>query len=110
MYYGFYFYGYKQWKELKRNLVIFIDKVRKVELIKLAAGGRFGLFLDSDPSLLFELKPSNTRGHKLKLFKKRCKSNVRKTFFTPRVINDWNNLLIKRSHQLFDSGIIRTSI
>ena len=52
--------------------------------------------MDTDPSLLFELKQNNTviqRGQNLKLFKKWCNLNVRKTFFTQRVINDWNNML-----------------
>ena len=48
--------------------------------------------MDTDLSLLFELKQTNTRGHKLKLFKKKCNLNVRKTFSTQLVINDWNKL------------------
>ena len=49
-------------------------------------------FMDTDPSLLFEIKWNNTRGHKLKLFKKRCNLRIRKAFFTQRIVNDWNNL------------------
>ena len=49
-------------------------------------------FMDTEPSLLFEIKQNNTRGHKLKLFKKRCNLRIRKAFFTQRIVNDWNNL------------------
>ena len=49
-------------------------------------------FMDTDPSLLFELNQNKTRGHKLKLFKKRCNLGIRKAFFTQRIVNDWNNL------------------
>jgi len=41
----------------------------------------------------FEFSPvSKTRGHTLKLLKPRARLNVRKNFFTHRVVNDWNNL------------------
>ena len=49
-------------------------------------------FLDTDSSLIFDIAQSNTRGHVLKLFKKRCSSNLRKMFFSQRIINDWNKL------------------
>jgi len=32
------------------------------------------------------------QGHSQKLLKPRCRTTVRKTFFTNRVINDWNSL------------------
>ena len=41
---------------------------------------------------LFELNISSTRGHPLKLKKKRSRLDVRKHFFTNRVIDIWNNL------------------
>ncbi|KAK3097078.1 hypothetical protein FSP39_006174 [Pinctada imbricata] len=42
---------------------------------------------------LFELVPSNTtRGHHLKISKKRCNLDVRKYFFINRVVNVWNQL------------------
>jgi len=34
----------------------------------------------------------STRGHKYKLYKSRCSSRVRQTFFVERVINVWNSL------------------
>jgi len=41
----------------------------------------------------FELDTcSKTRGHFLKLKKNRFNSNVRRHFFTERIINIWNNL------------------
>ena len=35
---------------------------------------------------------SRTRGHKLKLIKKRSRLDIRKHFFSQRVVNDWNSL------------------
>jgi len=35
---------------------------------------------------------TTTRGHAYKLFKPRCTSGVRQTFFTERVVNPWNSL------------------
>ena len=41
----------------------------------------------------FELcTDGRTRGHSLKLVKHRCKSEVRRHFFSERVINRWNKL------------------
>ena len=42
---------------------------------------------------LFEISvDSRTRGHSLKLSKNRCNSDLRKYFFSERVINRWNKL------------------
>ena len=44
----------------------------------------------------FELKnDQRTRGHPLKLVKKRCKTDLRQHFFSERVINRWNNLSVE---------------
>lgn len=46
-----------------------------------------------DKTLLFPIvNNSVTRGHNLKISKSMCNSNVRKTFFTMRVVNAWNSL------------------
>ena len=39
-----------------------------------------------------EQENHNTRGHKYKLFKPRCRLNIRKNSFCIRVVNMWNNL------------------
>ena len=33
-----------------------------------------------------------TRGHRMKIEKNRSKSNIRKYFFSQRVVNEWNRL------------------
>jgi len=47
-----------------------------------------------DRNQLFQLSPNihSTRGHHLKLFKKPCRINVRKFFFSQRVVDVWNSL------------------
>ena len=42
---------------------------------------------------LFHIKESNTRGHSLKIFKARCRTNIRKYSFSQRVVSVWNSLL-----------------
>src|SRR5580693_1698647 len=50
-------------------------------------------FTSIDPSGLFEVNTdTTTRGHTLKLVKHRCSSDLRKYFFTERVVNRWNGL------------------
>ena len=43
----------------------------------------------------FKLRESQTRGHSLKIFKEHSRLNIRKYFFTQRVVNDWNKLPIE---------------
>ena len=59
-----------------------------IELFKIFSG------MDKlDFSKLFELEGSNrTRGHHLKIKKQRCRLDVRKYFFTNRVVDYWNSL------------------
>ena len=45
-----------------------------------------------DKELLFEINKNPTRGHELKVQKKYSRLNIRKNFFTNRVIDDWNHL------------------
>ena len=40
----------------------------------------------------FKLSTNNTRGHELKLFKQRSRLNVRRNFFSQRVVESWNAL------------------
>ena len=40
----------------------------------------------------FELNENPTRGHAYKLKKKSCKKDIRKNFFSVRVISSWNGL------------------
>jgi len=47
----------------------------------------------TDQNYLLLINPSITRGHNFKLFRPQSFSRVRASFFTMRVINDWNNLL-----------------
>ena len=48
---------------------------------------------DVKQSTFFELaKENRTRGHQLKFYKPNCRLDVRKYFFSQRVISEWNNL------------------
>ena len=47
---------------------------------------------DLDPETLFVFNRDHTRGHKYKLYKRSFSHDVRKYFFTYRVISQWNNL------------------
>ena len=49
----------------------------------------------ADREKLFQMAAyTSTRGHPLKLFKKRCRLNLRKNYFSQRVIDQWNGLPI----------------
>ena len=46
-----------------------------------------------DPSYYFKISNTKrTRGHSFKLEKKSCKSEIRKHFFSHRIVNSWNSL------------------
>ena len=49
-------------------------------------------FVDVDVSNIFTLHTGSTRGHNLKLKSKTCKSEIRRQFFTNRIVTPWNNL------------------
>ena len=49
-------------------------------------------YIDIDPNIFFKLNDNMTRGHSLKIYKKRSNTTIRKTFFSQRVINQWNDL------------------
>ena len=51
-----------------------------------------GYYDDNCVSLLFTFKDTITRGHKLSVRTRQCKTNVRRNFFTVRVTNLWNSL------------------
>eukprot|EP00794_Sanderia_malayensis_P003950 gene3950-4495_t len=58
-------------------------------------------YIDCDSSIFFMLNTSKTRGHGFKIFKKRSRLQVRKNFFSQRIVNDWNKL-----RREFDSSSI----
>ena len=63
----------------------------------------FGL-VDLQASDFVEWAPcQNTRGHKFKLYKKSCSTQVRSTFFSERVVNVWNSLLASVDFSSFHS-------
>ena len=47
---------------------------------------------DTDRPTFETHKKSNTRGHSRKLIKHRSRLNIRSTFFSKRVVSDWNSL------------------
>ena len=59
-----------------------------IEVFKLLKG-----FDKVDYNKFFKINPRNiTRGHSLKLNKSRSRRDIRKNFFSQRVINSWNKL------------------
>ena len=48
--------------------------------------------LDVDEGKYFQLSETQLRGHSKKLFQKRSSTNIRKNFFTNRVVASWNRL------------------
>ena len=59
-----------------------------IEAFKMIKG-----FNKSEYTRFFTMIQNNrTRGHKLKIVKNRSRSNIRKSFFSQRVVNDWNAL------------------
>ena len=59
-----------------------------IEVFKIVKG-----LEDVKQSVFFELSKENrTRGHQWKFFKPNCRLDVRKYFFSQRVISEWNNL------------------
>ena len=51
-----------------------------------------GYYDDNCVSSLFTFKDTITRGHKLSVRIRQCKTNIRRNFFTVRVTNLWNSL------------------
>jgi len=49
--------------------------------------------VDKDKFFTPALSDHGLRGHTWKLFKPRCRSTIRRSFFSNRVINVWNSLL-----------------
>ena len=45
-----------------------------------------------NPRDFFELSDDDLRGHNLKLSKQRSRTDIRRNFFSNRVVNEWNNL------------------
>jgi hypothetical protein len=78
------------------------DKLRELNLFSLTKRRLRGDLIETfkilkgfdkiDSTKFFTLATSNTRGHSLKLYKKNVNSNIRKFFFTQRVVEVWNRL------------------
>ena len=49
-------------------------------------------YVNMDPNIFFKKNGNTTRGHSLKIFKKRANTTIRKNFFWQRVISQWNDL------------------
>jgi len=60
----------------------------------------------TDQNLYFQMAPHHhdLRGHSLKLYKKRSKTQLRRNFFSNRVVDDWNRL----SQHVVDSENVNT--
>ena len=49
-------------------------------------------YYKNDSQRFFSFSNRVTRGHSYKLLKKHVRTDIRKYYFTNRVVNDWNNL------------------
>ena len=45
-----------------------------------------------NPDIFFKLKQDNLRGHSMKVHKQRTRTEIRRQFFTNRVVDAWNDL------------------
>ena len=60
------------------------------EAFKIIKGFEDVKFVNSELFFPLAINTAHLRGHDLNIFKKRVKLNVRKNFFSQRVVNDWN--------------------
>ena len=58
-----------------------------IEVFKIFKG-----FDDVKPTDFFTMSSTGLRGHELKLYKPQAHLDIRKNFFTVRVIDEWNRL------------------
>ena len=84
----------RSYEERLKELNLYPLEVRRargdvIETFKILNG-----FEDIDASELFTLSDAITRGHMKKIYKKRLMKglNLRKFFFSQRVVDNWNNL------------------
>ena len=79
-------------ERLKRTGLTTLEERRKrgdlIETFKMVKG-----LNDVDYTKFFQISAHNkTRGHSLKLEKKQCRNNIRQSFFSQRIVSEWNKL------------------
>ena len=79
-------------RRLQRGKLIPVERRREraeiIETFKIMNG-----YVDLNPEKFFTVsKDSRTRGHPMKLQKRHCRLELRKNFYSQRVINPWNKL------------------
>ena len=87
---GYQHFSYKE--RLRKTGLISLEKRRVrgdlIQTFKIVKG-----YDKLDYRNFFEIsKGGKTRGHSIKLVKKRCNGDIRKHFFSQRVVNPWNGL------------------
>ena len=87
---GYHNFSYED--RLKKTGLILLEKRRVrgdlIQVFKMLKG-----FDKVDFRIFFEISSNDkTRGHSFKLVKKGSKGDIRKNFFTQRVVNSWNSL------------------
>ena len=87
-------YGYeRQEQRLQLLNITTLERRRQrddlIEVYKILTGKE-----DMDPTYMFQFASQelNLRGHQLKLYKKSCRLNIRKYFFSQRTVSWWNSL------------------
>ena len=48
--------------------------------------------VDTDPSKFFKINQNKTRGHRYKIVLNKCRLDVRKNFYSQRIVKEWNCL------------------
>ena len=78
-------------ERLRRCKLMTLEERRRrydlIEMFKIMKG-----IYKVDKTKLFEVNEDSTRGHNMKIRKKYSRLNLRKNFFTQRIVNDWNKL------------------
>ena len=80
--------GNMSYEELRTGLTTLEERRKRdlIETFKMVKG------LNDVDTKFFQIVHNKTRGNSLKLEKKQCRNNIRQSFFSQRIIGEWNKL------------------